>query len=74
MTELELSTQVLLIVLGAAIMLALLGLVVSVAMPASDRWNKRFFIAYFTVLVLYADKFVSIQFRIITADIFERKL
>ena len=53
MTELELSTQVLLIVLGAAIMLALLGLVVSVAMPASDRWNKRFFIAYFTVLVLY---------------------
>ena len=53
MTELELSTQVLLIVLGAAIMLALLGLVVSVSMPASDRWNKRFFIAYFTVLVLY---------------------
>ncbi|MBO7670530.1 MAG: histidine kinase [Oscillospiraceae bacterium] len=53
MNELELSTEVLLIVLGAAIMLALLGLVVSVVMPASDRWNKRFFIAYFTVLVLY---------------------
>lgn len=53
MNGLELPSQFLLIVLGAAIMLALLGLVVSAAMPASDRWSKRFFIAFFTVIVLY---------------------
>ena len=39
---------------GAALMLVLLGFAVAVIMPAADRWSKRFFIAYFAVLVPYA--------------------
>lgn len=51
---------------GAAMMLALVGLGIAIAMQGVDRWNKRFFIAFFSVLVLYvgfamADGFLEMQ-------------
>ena len=39
--------------IGAALMLALLGLVIAVIMPGIDRWSKRFFILFFAILVFY---------------------
>lgn len=36
---------------GAALLLCVLGLWFSVIMPGFDRWNKRFFLVYFTVLM-----------------------
>ena len=39
---------------GAELMLVLLGLAVAVLMPAVDRWNKRFFVSFFLLLVVYA--------------------
>ena len=39
---------------GGALMLVLLGLGIAIVMPAIDRFSKRFFITYFSVLVLYA--------------------
>ena len=41
------------VLIGAALMLALLGLGVAVIMPGLDRWSKRFFVAYFLSLALY---------------------
>ena len=35
-------------------MLVLLGLAAAVIMPNSDRWSKRFFITFFSILVLYS--------------------
>lgn len=41
------------VLIGAALMLALLGLGVAVVMPGLDRWSKRFFVVYFLCLALY---------------------
>ena len=51
---------------GAALMLALLGLVIAAVMPAGDRWSKRFFIVFFILLLLYvcfvmAEEIISIR-------------
>ena len=46
--------QIELIATGAAGMLVLLGLVAALIMPNSDRWSKRFFITFFSILVLYS--------------------
>ncbi len=46
--------QIELISTGAAAMLVLLGLVAALIMPNSDRWSKRFFITFFSILVLYS--------------------
>ena len=45
--------QISFILVGAALMLALLGLGVAVIMPGIDQWSKRFFMAYFLCLALY---------------------
>ena len=42
------------ILIGAALMLSLLGLGFAVIMPGIDRWSKRFFTVFFIILVLYA--------------------
>ena len=42
-----------LILVGAALMLALLGVGVAAVMPGPDRWSRRFFMAYFLCLALY---------------------
>ena len=42
-----------LFLLGAATMLVFLGLFFAVTMPGIDRWSKRFFIAFFLILLLY---------------------
>lgn len=39
---------------GAEIMLILLGLAFAVLVPAVDKWNKHFFISFFSFLLLYA--------------------
>ena len=49
----ELSLQISFFLVGAAVMLALLGLGAAVLIPAADRWSKRFFIVYFSTLVVY---------------------
>ena len=51
----ELTSRIVFVsmLLGAALMLALLGFFAAVIMPGIDRWSKRFFIVFFTVLVLY---------------------
>ncbi len=49
-----LLTQIELIATGAGGMLVLLGLAAAVIMPNSDRWSKRFFITFFSILVLYS--------------------
>jgi len=51
--KIPLTLQIDLILIGAALMLALLGLGVAVIMPSLDRWNKRFFTVYFFSLSLY---------------------
>jgi hypothetical protein len=38
---------------GAAMMLFLMGLGTVIIMPGIDRWSRNFFIVYFTVLMLY---------------------
>jgi len=38
--------------IGALLSLAILGLVVALVMPFIDRWNKRFFIILFNVLII----------------------
>ena len=43
---------------GAMLLLALLGLALAVIMPGMDRWNKRFFMCFFAILALYACNFV----------------
>ena len=49
----ELILQISSFLVGAAVMLALLGLGAAVLIPAADRWSKRFFIVYFSTLVVY---------------------
>ena len=49
----DLTLPIGLILVGAALMLALLGLGVAVIMPGIDRWSKRFFMTYFLSLALY---------------------
>ena len=49
---------------GAAMMLFLLGFASAVIIPGIDRWSKRFFIAYFSVLLMYGvfgvtDEFIN---------------
>ena len=51
---------------GAAQMLVLLGLAAAVIIPNSDRWSKRFFITFFSVLVLYS--FFSIADMLVTSS------
>ena len=41
------------LLVGATLMLLLMGLGVAVFVPIVDRWSKRFFIAFFTILLLY---------------------
>ena len=52
MIEMELISGVILI--GASLMLALLGLGAAAIMPGIDRWSRRFFMIYFLCLALYA--------------------
>ena len=48
-----LALQIDSMLIGAEMMLALLGLLAAVIMPGLDRWSKRFFTVYFLILVLY---------------------
>lgn len=47
-------------------MLVLLGLAAAVIMPNSDRWSKRFFITFFSILLLYST--ISIADMILTSS------
>lgn len=38
---------------GASLMLSLIGLVVALIVPGTDRWNKRYFVFFFGYLTLY---------------------
>ena len=42
-----------LLLLGITMVMLLMSLVIAVMVPGIDRWSKRFFIAFFTVLLLY---------------------
>ena len=44
-------------VCGAMLMLSVLGLESAIVVPSLDRWGKRFFIAFFTALVLHSTNF-----------------
>lgn len=39
-------------IIGAALLIALLGTWLTAILPVLDKWSKRFFLAYFTVLLL----------------------
>ena len=41
------------LLVGAAFMMILMGLGVTVTIPHIDRWNKRFFTSFFMILTLY---------------------
>ena len=45
--------QIVCVLAGGVLMLSLIGLGVAVFMPGIEHWNKRFFIAHFSTLVLY---------------------
>ena len=46
---------------GAVFLLAVLGVVLAATMPGMDRWNRRYFMTFFTILVLnMAAAFVEI--------------
>lgn len=47
------------ILAGAMMLLMPLGLGISVIMPGMDRWDRRFFIAFFSVLTLASSTFVA---------------
>ena len=49
----DVTLHIFFFLLGAAIMLFLLGLGIAVIMPGIDRWSKRFFIVFFSILFLY---------------------
>ena len=49
-----LTFQIDFILVGSALMLALLGFGVAIIMPGIDRWSKYFFTVYFLSLALYA--------------------
>lgn len=61
-----LLTQIEFISAGSAEMLVLLGLAAAVIMPNSDRWSKRFFITFFSILLLYST--ISIADMILTSS------
>ena len=42
-----------LLLLGITMIMLLMSLVIAAVLPGMDRWSKRFFIAFFTVLLLY---------------------
>ena len=42
-----------LLLLAATMIMLLMSLVIAAVLPGTDRWSKRFFIAFFTVLLLY---------------------
>lgn len=48
-----LTSQLSYSLMGAALMLLLMGLGVAIFVPVVDRWSKRFFITFFAILVLY---------------------
>ena len=48
--------------IGAAMMLILFGLGIAVIMPRTDRWSKRFFICFFSVLLLYGSFSIADEF------------
>jgi len=48
-----LSSDVGLIMIGAALMLTLLGLGGAIIMPGIDRWSKWFFTSFFGILLIY---------------------
>ena len=49
----ELTARLGFLLVGATLMLLLMGLGIAVFVPIVDRWSKRFFIAFFTMLLLY---------------------
>ncbi|MBR2529001.1 MAG: histidine kinase [Blautia sp.] len=65
----ELMSQIGFLLLGAAEMLVLLGFGFAVIMPSIDRWSKRFFIAFFAVLVLYGGLGILEEIINILADL-----
>lgn len=48
-----LMDQIEFLLVGASFMLILLGHVITLIIPGIDRWNKRFFTAFFMILTLY---------------------
>jgi len=42
-----------LLLLSTTLIMLLMSLVIAAVLPGIDRWSKRFFIAFFTVLLLY---------------------
>jgi len=48
----HLQTTILSALLGAMLLLAVLGFGLATFMPGTDRWNKRFFMCFFTMLAL----------------------
>ena len=53
MIDLDLYIKIGFIAAGASLMMALIGLTVSLVMPLTDRWSRNFFIAFFSVLAVY---------------------
>lgn len=49
----DLIDHLTLIMCGAGLMLSFLGLCVAIVLPGIDRWTRRFFIAFFTVFLIY---------------------
>ena len=49
----EMTLQISSVLTGALLMLVLLGLGLAFIMPGVDRWSRRFFIVFYTILVLY---------------------
>lgn len=58
------------IIVGAALMLALLGLGVAVIMPGIDRWSKLFFEVYFLALALYISLSLTEEIGYIRTELF----
>ncbi len=65
-----LMMQVSFIIVGAALMLALLGLGVAVIMPGIDRWSKLFFEVYFLALALYISLSLTEEIGYIRTELF----
>lgn len=49
----DLALQIEFILIGAALMLTLVGLSIALLMPGTDRTSRRFFIIYFLTIMLY---------------------
>ena len=48
---------------GAALLLSVLALWFTIIMPGIDRWSKRFFLLFFTVLMLNCCPDAELLFR-----------